>query len=122
MGRVRQLTLAITTVLVVLLLLAAAWANRKPSPVKSPIVVNTWAFTKATEKAWTVLSTSQSTTAALDSVEVVGSQSVSSSSIIVCYYTYKLSLHAIDQAPQDFVPFCPILSHFVPFCPILTSA
>ena len=75
MGRVRELILAITTVLALSLLAAAAWANnRKPSPVNSPIVVNTWAFTKATDKAWDILTTSQSTTAALDSVEVVGTQ------------------------------------------------
>ena len=72
MGRCYQLAISLSGAVLITIVLAAAWATRKPSPVNSPIVVNTWAFTKATEKAWEVLTTSQSGSAALDSVEHVG--------------------------------------------------
>lgn len=104
MGLVREVALAIATVLALSLLAAATWQNRKPSPVNSPIVVNTWAFTKATEKAWNILTTSQSTTAALDSVEVVGPQFTLPPTFIHSHSTCSVVPRTTEVKLQDLAP------------------
>lgn len=54
-------------------------ARAAPSPL--PLVINTWAFTNATEAAWEVLDAGKGAHSALDAVELVRCQHVQSLSL-----------------------------------------
>lgn len=66
-----KVVLSILAILGSLLLVVNSVLKGKAAQ-NTPIVLNTWAFTDATTKAWDVLVTSKSDNAALDSVEQVG--------------------------------------------------
>ena len=56
---------------VLVLLLLACTGARAAAAAAGPVVVNTWAFTEATEAAWQTLARASGPSVALDAVEQV---------------------------------------------------